>query len=178
MDRRTMLRLTGGIVFAGLAGCTGGDGNDGASPTATPPMESPTSTPTATASPTPMPTASPAPTDTPEPTPTASPTPTAEPTPTAAQVVEVGPGGSLRFRPDDFTIAAGETVRWVWRSGGHNVKVDSAPSGSEWNGTPGGDFDTFGQGHTLSHTFEATGRYNYYCGPHRSAGMTGRFSVE
>lgn len=176
MDRRTLLRMTGGVAIATIAGCTGGDGggNGGATPTATPPDESPTATPTPTASPTPTTTESPTPTA--EATP--SPTPTPEPTATAAQVVEVGPDGSFRFRPDDFTIAAGETVRWVWRSGGHNVKVESTPSGVGWDGTPGGEFDTFGQGHTYTHTFEVTGRYEYYCAPHRSSGMTGGFSVE
>lgn len=178
MDRRTLLRMTGGVVIATIAGCTGGNGggNDGATPTATPPDESPTATPTPTASPTPAPTESPTPTA--EPTATPSPSPTPEPTATAAQVVEVGPDGSFRFRPDDFTIAAGETVRWVWRSGGHNVKVESTPSGTEWGGTPGGEFDTFGQGHTYTHSFEVAGRYEYYCAPHRSSGMTGGFSVE
>jgi len=178
MDRRTLLRWTGGMVVAGLAGCTGGgDGGDARTPSPTP-TNTETPTPSPTPSPTPMPTETESPTPTDEPTPTASPTPTPEPTPAAAQVVEVAPDGEFVFRPEEFTITTGETVRWVWRGGGHNIKVASAPSGADWSGTPGGEFDTFGDGHIYSYTFEVAGRYEYYCAPHRSLGMKGGFTVE
>lgn len=176
MDRRTLLRWTGGIVVAGLAGCTGGETvGDGGTPSPTP---TDTETPTATPSPSPTPTETPTPTATAEPTPTATPTPTPEPTPTAAQVVEVAPDGEFVFRPEDFTIATGDTVRWIWRGGGHNVKVESAPSGADWSGTPGGEFDTFSAGHAYSYTFEVAGRYEYFCAPHKGLGMAGGFTVE
>lgn len=148
MDRRTFL---GGTVALGtvlLAGCTGGGG----------------STPTATEPPTDSPT--------PEPTPTAT-----EPA-GAAQVVDVGPGGELRFDPSSFTIATGDTVRWVFQSSGHNVKADAVPSGAEWSGTPGEQFDTMDEGATYEHTFTVAGDYDYFCAPHRSAGMVASFTVE
>ena len=179
MDRRTLLRWTGGLVVAGLAGCTGGTyTGDGGTPSPTPPPETPTPTSSPTPSPTPAPTETETPVATAEPTETASPTPTPEPTPEAAQVVEVAPDGEFAFRPEEFTIAAGETVRWVWRAGEHNVKVESSPSDADWSGTPGGEFDTFGEGHTYSYTFEVAGRYEYFCAPHKSLGMAGGFTVE
>ncbi len=185
MDRRTVLRRSAGIVMAGLAGCTGGtdgtgDGGGGES-TTEPSSPSPTPSPTASPEPTPTETETP-PMETAEPmeteTATPSPTPTPEPTAAAGQTVEVAPDGSFRFKPEEFTIAVGETVRWVWRAGGHNVKVESTPAGSDWGGTPGGESDTFGEGHTYSYTFDVAGQYEYYCAPHRSLGMTGQFTVE
>lgn len=148
MDRRTLLGYTAALSTGLLAGCTGGGGS---TPTVTdPPTDSPT----------------------PEPTPTAT-----EPS-GPAQVVDVGPGGQLQFDPESFTIATGETVRWVFRSSGHNVKVDSAPAGAEWTGTPGEQFDTLEVGETHEHTFTIAGEYDYFCAPHRSAGMVASFTVE
>lgn len=89
----------------------------------------------------------------------------------------VGPGGSLSFEPESFQIAVGDTVLWTWDAGGHNVKASTTPEGSDWSGTPGGEFDTFGSGHTYRYRFDVAGTYEYYCAPHRSAGMTGSFTV-
>ncbi len=200
MRRRRFLKEALIVSIVGLAGCTGGDQNGGATdgadqtegtpePTQTrTPTPSPRATPTAsptpsattddTATPTPTQTASPKPTPTPTRTPSPSPTATPEPTPTVAKTVEVGPDGRFRFDPETFEIGVGETVRWVWRSGGHNVKPSSVPSGASWEGTPGEEFDTFNSGHTYSYTFETAGTYKYYCAPHRSSGMTGSFTVE
>jgi plastocyanin len=89
----------------------------------------------------------------------------------------VGADGAFRFSPGEFEIAAGETVAWVWRAGGHNVKADSTPGDADWSGTPGGEFDTFDEGYVYTHTFDVAGEYDYYCGPHESAGMTGSFTV-
>jgi len=126
------------------------------------------------------PTESPTPEETPTPTDTATPTPTETETPTppqAAQSVEVGPGGEFRFNPEEFEVAVGETVRWVWRSGGHNVKPDSIPGDSDWSGSEGGEFNTFSADHEHTHTFETPGTYEYVCKPHESSGMTGSFTV-
>jgi len=99
-------------------------------------------------------------------------TPTA--TPEAAQVVAVAADG-FSFSPASFEIGAGDTVRWEWEAGGHNVKADSVPDGSDWSGTPGSDL--YSTGHTYSYTFDVPGEYSYYCQPHRSSGMTGSFTV-
>lgn len=106
-------------------------------------------------------------------------TPTQGRTPTPqTHVVEVGPAGTFRFVPSTLTIAAGEVVEWVWRSGGHNVRPSSTPSGSTWSGTAGGDGTTYDEGYTYRHQFTVLGQYDYYCAPHRSLGMTGQLTVE
>jgi len=83
----------------------------------------------------------------------------------------------FRFTPEHFEIDVGQTVKWVWRSGGHNVRVDSKPDGSDWSGTAGGATDTYPEGHELVATFETPGEYDYYCAPHRSLGLEGSFTV-
>lgn len=96
--------------------------------------------------------------------------------PAPDQEISVGPG-SLTFEPETFEIPTGGTVLWVWESGGHNVKPSSTPNEADWTGTPGGEFETFDEGYTYRVTFESPGVYDYFCAPHRSAGMTGSFSV-
>ncbi|MGN8216017.1 plastocyanin/azurin family copper-binding protein [Halococcus salifodinae] len=92
--------------------------------------------------------------------------------------VAVGPGGSLTFEPAQVTIAPGTTVRWSWESDNHNIVPNSQPGGSNWQGTSGPSSKTYNTGHTYSHTFSTTGTYEYYCQPHRSAGMTGSVTVQ
>ncbi|PSQ34671.1 halocyanin [Halobacteriales archaeon SW_12_69_24] len=122
------------------------------------------------------------PTDSETPTPTDTETQTETETPTdtepAGQDVVVGPNGLLVFQPEEFTISAGATVTWEWDSDGHNVRPSSTPGGSDWSGTPGGDGTTYDEGYVHEHTFTTTGTYEYYCAPHRGAGMTGSFTVE
>lgn len=177
MRRRTYLRQGAVLAALGLAGCTGGP--DGQSPTATPttvPTDTPASTPTATAtdSPTSGGTTAGTPTDTATASPTATPTPGGD---APDQEVTVGPGGSLRFDPANFQVAVGATVRWTWDSSGHNVRPSATPDDADWTGTAGGDGTTYSAGHTYSDPFEVAGSYQFYCAPHRSAGMTGAFSV-
>jgi len=182
--RRRLLRALPAAAVAGVAGCLGdesgggggtGDGSDGngATPTATAePTEaaSPTATPTRT--PTATPTESPEPTD--SPTPSGTPTATPTPTPVADLTVTVGPDGRLAFEPETFEVATGDTVRWEWASGGHNVSPASQPSEASW---PGDDEDLYSAGHTYAYTFAVAGRYRYHCDPHQSVGMTGSFTV-
>ncbi len=92
--------------------------------------------------------------------------------------VTVGPGGSLSYDPAELTIAPGTTVRWVWDSDNHNVQPSSQPDGADWSGTEGGDDQTYNTGHEYSYTFETTGTYEYYCTPHRQAGMTATITVQ
>jgi len=196
MRRRTLLQTGAAALVASLTGCTGGDGADtpASTPTDTPddqatesPTPSPTQTATATETPTvtavgspdESPTAAPTSDGTPTSTgtPTASPTPTPSPTPDVAQVVSVAVDGEFRFDPGSFEIATGETVRWTWAAGGHNVRATATPSGSDWAGTPGGDGETYGGDYTYEYTFEVPGEYDYVCIPHESLGMTGSFTV-
>jgi len=77
------------------------------------------------------------------------------------------------FEPATVTIRAGQTVRWIWRGGSHNVV-----SGS--NCTEDGFFKS-GEpiaGGTFEHRFETAGTFPYYCRPHCRGGMTGTIIVQ
>lgn len=167
MDRRRYLARVAAVATVALAGC-------GESPDT--PTDDPTDTAAPATTPPGTPTSSPTPTDSPTPSPT--PTATATPLPPVAAEVTVGPGSAFRFEPETARIATGETVRWRWDSGGHNVKATSTPSDADWTGTPGGDSETFDAGHVYEHTFDVAGRYDYVCVPHRSLGMEGAVVVE
>ena len=93
-----------------------------------------------------------------------------------AQVVEVASDG-FQFDPGSFEIDAGETVHWIWKEGGHNVRVREKPDGSDWTGTPGTASDTYGEGYEHGHTFETPGEYVYFCAPHQTLGLVGSFTV-
>ncbi|WP_128477854.1 plastocyanin/azurin family copper-binding protein [Halorussus pelagicus] len=95
-----------------------------------------------------------------------------------SQEVIVGPGGSLVYDPEELTIAPGTTVNFVWESDNHNIVVDSQPDGAEWEGTEGGASKTYNSGHEYSHTFETTGTYEYFCQPHKTAGMAASITVQ
>jgi plastocyanin len=100
-------------------------------------------------------------------------------TATAQSSVEVvvGPGGSLVYEPAELYITPGTTVEFVWDSDNHNIVVDSQPDDAGWEGTEGGASDLYNEGHEYSHTFETMGEYEYYCQPHRSAGMVATIVV-
>ncbi|WP_135826665.1 plastocyanin/azurin family copper-binding protein [Halorussus ruber] len=92
--------------------------------------------------------------------------------------VIVGPGGSLVFEPAELTIAPGTTVKFVWESDNHNVVPESQPDGADWQGTEGAPSKTYNTGYEYSHTFETTGTYEYFCQPHKTAGMVGTITVQ
>ena len=92
--------------------------------------------------------------------------------------VTVGPGGSLTFEPAEITIAPGTTVHWVWDSDNHNVVPSNQPEGANWEGTAGPPSKTYNTGHEYSHTFNTTGTFEYFCQPHKTAGMTGTITVQ
>ncbi|MFH5798529.1 plastocyanin/azurin family copper-binding protein [Haladaptatus sp. CMAA 1911] len=94
----------------------------------------------------------------------------------ATKQVIVGPGGDLTFDPDKLTVTPGTTVKFVWKSDGHNVVPESQPEGAGWEGT-GSASELFDTGYTYSHTFSTAGEYAYHCSPHKSAGMTGTITV-
>lgn len=150
--RRHFLATGVGLVAA-LAGCSGGSG----------PTE--TATEPSTASPTP------AGTDTQ--------TETATSTPTERQevVVDVAPNGEYRFEPgtgEAIRIGVGTTLRFVWRSSGHNVVPGSQPEGANWQGhDPLED-----RGFEYTHTFDVAGKYEFWCEPHKGLGMVGSIVVE
>jgi len=169
LSRRKFAATFSGAVLAGLAGCGGGGGSSdgGDEATATP-------------------------TDTPEPTATETATATATSTPAseADATITVGPGGSLQFEPATTAVSQGDTVEFVFDSGGHNVSGHpdahsevSLPEGAE----PFASYDISGDdinhlslnqaGSTYRHTFETTGQYTYVCVPHAASGMVGNITV-
>jgi len=103
-------------------------------------------------------------------------------------VVQVGPGGQLKFDPEEITVSAGDTVTWEFASPSHNVCAYpemndqvSIPDGASGFGTmeQGGDaFSLVSQGETFEHTFETPGEYTYVCVPHAASGMVGTVVVE
>ena len=90
--------------------------------------------------------------------------------------VTVGPGGSLVFEPgtsEPLQIAPGTTVEFVWDSDNHNIVVDSQPEGANWQGHQ----PLENTGFSYTHTFDTLGTYEYYCEPHRTAGMVATIEV-
>jgi plastocyanin len=95
----------------------------------------------------------------------------------ADATVEVGPDGDFVFTPgtdEPLRVDSGATVLFDWKSGSHNVVVDSQPSGANWEGHAGIE----GSGFSFTHTFETPGTYEYVCEPHESLGMVGTLVVE
>jgi len=90
--------------------------------------------------------------------------------------VIVGPGGDLVFSPgtdEALQVTPGTTVTFTWESDNHNIVVDSQPDDAGWEG-----YETIeNTGFTYEHTFETLGTYEYYCDPHRTAGMVGTIEV-
>ena len=104
-------------------------------------------------------------------------------TPVAAQeaagetvTVAVGPGGALVYEPGTdapLEVLPGTTVEFVWESDNHNIVVETQPDAAGWEGHE----PLENTGFTYEHTFETLGTYEYYCEPHRSAGMVATIEV-
>lgn len=97
----------------------------------------------------------------------------------------------FRFDPKTKTIETGQTVTWTntsdvdhtvtaygddipdsatyFASGGFESERDARNRVSEGLVAPGSEYE---------HTFGHSGRYEYYCVPHESSGMTGTIQVE
>ena len=92
-----------------------------------------------------------------------------------AATVEVKLGtdtGMLAFELSTITIKAGDTVRFINNKlAPHNAVFEGHDelSHSDLAFTPGESWDQ---------TFPAAGTYDYYCEPHRGAGMVGKVIVE
>lgn len=152
-DRRTVLRTTGAVVFAGgLAGCMGSQGEGGNYETI-PQKEEPDYGGWLDNA--------------------GGYDGTAEFRDESEVTVAVGAGDQgVAFEPAAIMIDPGTTVVWEWTGagGGHNVV--------EENGTFGDDEIVREEGHTYEYTFEDPGMYRYVCTPHDSRGMRGAVTVE
>lgn len=89
--------------------------------------------------------------------------------------------GKVYFDPIGLAIEPGETVTFQNESGRHSTTAYRGEIASErripedadgWNS---GTFNT--QDKTFEHTFEVEGSYDYFCIPHKTAGMVARLVV-
>ena len=81
--------------------------------------------------------------------------------------VSMGANGNLVFEPNDITISAGETVHFINEAlPPHNIIVEARPDLSR-------EALLFAPGETQDVVFADAGDYNFFCGPHQGAGMTG-----
>jgi len=80
---------------------------------------------------------------------------------------------TMAFAPASVRIRAGQTVRWTWRAGLHNVV-----SGS--NCQPDGAFSSgeLMSSGTFDRVFDRAGSYPYYCAEHCSLGMVGEVEIK
>ena len=91
-----------------------------------------------------------------------------------AKTVEVKLGtdaGMLAFEPSTVNISAGDSVKFV------NNKL--APHNAVFDGNDDLSHPdlAFAPGESWERTFSAAGTYDFYCEPHRGAGMVGKIVV-
>jgi plastocyanin len=85
--------------------------------------------------------------------------------------ITMGSGGNLIFDPSDVTIDAGETVHFVNDMlPPHNIIVEGRADLSR-------ESLMFNPGESQDILFADAGDYNFFCGPHQGAGMTGIIHV-
>lgn len=161
--RRRVLSLTGTLLFAGLAGCTGSDGGE--------PDGGDAGTPSPTTSATDHHDEG---TDHHD-----------EGTPvgpsSAAEVVMRTEGSEQHFAPHVVWIEPGGTVTWRLESGSHDAVAyhpDNDAPRRVPDGTDAWETELLTEeGATAEHTFETEGVYDYYCMPHEGVGMVGSVIV-
>ena len=89
----------------------------------------------------------------------------------AADTIQMGANGNLIFEPNELTVSAGDTVTFV--NGDlppHNVVFLDHEELSHPD-------LAFAPGESWEETFSTAGTYDYYCEPHRGAGMVGKVIV-
>ena len=94
--------------------------------------------------------------------------------PGIAYAVEItmGSNGNLVFDPDNISITAGETVHFVnGMLPPHNIIVEGRVDLSR-------ESLMFTPGESQDIIFADAGDYDFFCGPHQGAGMTGVIHVE
>lgn len=94
--------------------------------------------------------------------------------PKAAYALDItmGSNGNLIFEPSDVTISAGDTVHFVnGMLPPHNIIVEGRADLSR-------ESLMFNPGESQDILFADVGDYNFFCGPHQGAGMSGIIHVE
>jgi len=86
--------------------------------------------------------------------------------------VQMGAGGNLVFEPNEITISAGDSVHFVNQAlPPHNIIVEGRADLSR-------EALLFAPGETQDILFTDPGDYQFFCGPHQGAGMTGTIHVQ
>lgn len=86
--------------------------------------------------------------------------------------VTMGSNMNLVFEPNEITINAGDTIRFVNDAlPPHNVIIEDHPELTH-------DGLAFASGESFEITFPEAGDYNFWCDPHKGAGMTGVIHVQ
>lgn len=77
------------------------------------------------------------------------------------------------FDPATITVKVGETVKWNWSTGTHNVVSGTGctPDAKFSSGDPV-------EGGTFEQKFDTAGTYDYFCSVHCSSGMVGKVIVQ
>ena len=92
--------------------------------------------------------------------------------PAFAVDVQMGANGNLVFEPNEIEISAGDTVHFINQAlPPHNIIVEARPDLSR-------EALLFAPGESQDVVFADAGDYNFFCGPHQGAGMTGVIHVE
>ena len=87
--------------------------------------------------------------------------------PAFAVDVQMGANGNLVFEPNEIEISAGDTVHFINQAlPPHNIIVEARPDLSR-------EALLFAPGESQDVVFADAGDYNFFCGPHQGAGMTG-----
>ena len=85
--------------------------------------------------------------------------------------ITMGSGGNLIFDPSDVTISAGDTVHFVnGMLPPHNIIFEGHDELTR-------EDLMFAPGESQDITFADAGDYEFYCAPHKGAGMTGTIHV-
>ena len=92
--------------------------------------------------------------------------------PVWAADITMGSNGNLIFEPSEVTISAGDTVHFVnGMLPPHNIIVEGRADLSR-------ESLMFNPGESQDILFADAGDYDFFCGPHLGAGMTGVIHVE
>jgi plastocyanin len=92
--------------------------------------------------------------------------------PAFAVDVQMGANGNLVFEPNEIEISAGDTVHFINQAlPPHNIIVEARPDLSR-------EALLFAPGESQDVVFADAGDYNFFCGPHQGAGMTGVVHVK
>ncbi len=106
---------------------------------------------------------------------------TAQPANAAEYTIKMGAdNGLLKFVPSELTINAGDVVKFEMNKlGPHNAVFDKGPAGADLKKLSKDQLlFSSGESYTADFSGAPKGEYEYYCQPHRGAGMVAKITVE